>query len=1034
MSPRVPIGLLFTTICALWCADATATPFAVQTVDSLGDRGIHNSLALDSRHVPHVSYYGDGQILYASRVDTTWTSELVDSVGDVGYYTSLALDASDAPHISYFDLGNADIRYATKAPGYWVTEVVDSAGSLGQYGSIAMDPNGNPGITYYDFTHRDLKYAVKVNGIWAIEIADSGGDVGFFTSLAFDALGQPCVSYQDNNGGLKFARRTATGWTAQTVDNGHQAGGYSSLAFDPSGKARISYSDLGIVSLKYAEELSSGWTIETVDGTDGAGSFTSLELAGGTDPRISYIARGTQRLMYAARVGTSWHTEIVDSVTHVDSFTSLELDIEGTPKISYYDIGTTRLKVADAAVRIIQPRGGELWGAGTTQRVVWAGIGPVDVFLSEDGGATYLKMTSSPTGNHAVDVLVPAWTTETARAKVVRDSTRSSSETPGLFSIAPGLSEPWWTRLVDGSGLTGFTPSLKLTSTGSPRISYWDTSTGSVRYAAREGGIWTTETVRAGNGIHTPSPLVINRYGVPSIAYFNNSNFTLNYAVRLNGVWTSEVVRTSTAAGDHCSLALDPATRPRIAYYESAMTRLVLAARFGISWGTEDVDHGANVGIMNSLALDSLGYPYISYYDGAAGNLKFAYKGLAWTIEAVDTVGDVGAYSSLALDSDGAPHISYVDVTNGLLKYATKAASWKIETVDGGVDGTTSIAINSLGSPRIAYHDAIRHRLKVATRENGVWRVETVVLALGAGTMSSLALDGDGNARIAYLDDRNYDLDYASAAVELSGPAPGASWPVGAHRTVGWEGIGAVDISISQDAGATFSPLASGITGGSYALTVPALPSHQCRLRIQRGLPYSTSVSDTFTIEAGIALLSFRAEQVPFGAGASVTWDTDPSVPDLSGYRLERAQGDSTFAILLSLTTERSYLDPAAVPGTRYRLTAINFLGGATLLGETAFRPRKPLAAGPLPYRGGNLAISFVAAGIGSAPAPAEVRLYDMRGRLVRTIARGKYVPGFQSAVWNGADERNRRVASGIYFLKSVSGGQEATIKITVLR
>ncbi len=59
---------------------------------------------------------------------------------------------------------------------------------------------------------------------------------------------------------------------------------------------------------------------------------------------------------------------------------------------------------------------------------------------------------------------------------------------------------------------------------------------------------------------------------------------------------------------------------------------------------------------------------------------------------------------------------------------------------------------------------------------------------------------------------------------------------------------------------------------------------------------------------------------------------------------------------------------------------------------------------------------------------------YDMRGRLVRTIARGNYAAGFQSAEWNGTDERGRRVASGIYFLKSVSGGHEKSMKITVVR
>jgi len=544
--------------------------------------------------------------------------------------------------------------------------------------------------------------------------------------------------------------------------------------------------------------------------------------------------------------------------------------------------------------------------------------------------------------------------------------------------------------------------------------------------------------LRAGVGGHTLSPIAINRYGVPAVAYFDNTNRALDCAFRLNGAWTSEIAVPLTVTGEYCSLAIDRYGAPRVAFYESAPGRLVLAARFGTTWLTEDVDHGVDVGIMNSLALDTLGIPHISYYDKPDGDLRFATEPAgAWIAETVDAVGDVGAYSSLAVDRYRNPHISYVDLTNHFLKYATKASGrWTIETVDlgGDVDGTTSIALDPLGSPRIAYHAPIHHKLKFAAKVDGAWRVEAVDPAAGANRMSSLAIDKDGSARIAYLDDRTFDLRYASAAVELHDPAPGAHWPIGAHKTVRWDGSGLVDLSISQDAGASFNLVAAGLLGGAYTLLVPALPSSQVILKIQRARPFSSSVSDTFTISAGVDVLSFRADPVPFGAGADVTWETDPTVPDLAGYRLERALDGTTYMTALALTTEKHYRDTAAVAGTKYRLTAINGTGGEIDLGETEFRPRKPLAAGPLPFRGGDLAISFAAVGVGTAPARAEVRLYDMRGRLVRTIARGSYAPGFQSAAWNGRDDRGHKIASGIYFLKSVSGGHEESIKITVIR
>ena len=70
----------------------------------------------------------------------------------------------------------------------------------------------------------------------------------------------------------------------------------------------------------------------------------------------------------------------------------------------------------------------------------------------------------------------------------------------------------------------------------------------------------------------------------------------------------------------------------------------------------------------------------------------------------------------------------------------------------------------------------------------------------------------------------------------------------------------------------------------------------------------------------------------------------------------------------------------------------------------------------------------------GGGPALAEVMLYDVRGRRVRTLTRGDYSAGMQSLIWDGRDESGRSVASGIYFLRVSTGGQSQTLKVAVLR
>ena len=232
---------------------------------------------------------------------------------------------------------------------------------------------------------------------------------------------------------------------------------------------------------------------------------------------------------------------------------------------------------------------------------------------------------------------------------------------------------------------------------------------------------------------------------------------------------------------------------------------------------------------------------------------------------------------------------------------------------------------------------------------------------------------------------------------------------------------------------------------------VPHLPSRFSRIRIT---PADPSVSggatcdSLFTIDAAIVLTALRVGSPPEGrSGVLVTWQTDPGPDALSGYCLERAAPlidpgpgrDASPPVvwdeLVALTRETSYLDDAGTPASRYRLTAINGLGEAFILGEAQLSPSTTLTAHPLPYRGGTLTITFVTRQrMDGGPAPAMLAIYDVSGRLVRWLARGVSPPGVQRTTWDGRDEAGIAVANGVYFLRSVSGSEARTQKVTVLR
>jgi len=794
-----------------------------------------------------------------------------------------------------------------------------------------------------------------------------------------------------------------------------------------------------IQQVRYAYSNGTNWATETVVGSGRVAYYTSIALACNDCPRITFVDIDLQRLFYAQPNGFFWTTELVDS--NASSYNSLKVDPDGNPRISYYDVLHRKLKYADAAIQLLSPKGGELWPAGSTQFARWRGLGTAQVFLSQDGGVTYTAVTGAPDTSHVLSFQVPNWTTGLGKLKIVRDSPRSTAVSPGFIEIAPGLVSPWWTKVIDAAGLTGYTPSLRLARGRIPHITYWDATAHAVRYAVRAGSVWNLETVYAAGGSHTQVPLALGPGDRPCIAYFDNLRRQLRYGERLPSGWSSEVIGSLTTTAEYASLALDAAGQPSVSFYDPGFPRLALATRAAGSWTIEGIDPGPNVGLYNCLALDAAGAPSVSYYDGTQRDLRFAWKaGGVWNRESVDTTGDVGSYTSLALDTSGDPHVSYVNATLSELRCAVKSGgTWTIERVPGttGASGPTSIALDPAGITHVLFYDGTAGRLRHAIRSSGGnWSVETIEAAVGGGREQSLAIDADGAPHLACLDAIAADLRYGSAVVDLTEPSGGDVWPVGAPRRVTWEGVGAVTLFLSTDGGASYGPLASGVTGGIYALAVPDLPSETCRMRLVRSNPPWTSETDsTFSIRSTILLRSFTAVQVPFESGAVVRWDTDPGPADLAGYRLEKAVGTGPFVTLLALTGATEYRDPNAGPGSRYRLTAVNGLHVESVLGEADYQARKPLTAGPLPSHGAPVSILFaVAPGPGGSAGSAQVELFDSRGRLVRVLARGAYGSGFQGVQWDGRDERGEPVSSGVYYLRSVSGGHATKMKITLVR
>jgi PKD repeat protein len=264
-----------------------------------------------------------------------WVTETVDSAGQVGYYNSLALDADGYPHISYQDWDNG-LRYAYYDGSQWISETLDNSGFM-NFTSLALDSADLPHISYYYVWTGDLKYARYDGTDWNIEVVDEAGDVGYGTSLALDTMDQPHISYATNGGGLRYAYFTGTAWVTETVDASAVWLDYTSLALDSAGYPHISYG-AGLWDLRYAYFDGTDWITEVVDISTGGTS--SLALDGDDHPHISYL--NMDALRYATYNGTSWITETVDSEQYKSPYTSLAVDAAGQPGITFGLNGTLR--------------------------------------------------------------------------------------------------------------------------------------------------------------------------------------------------------------------------------------------------------------------------------------------------------------------------------------------------------------------------------------------------------------------------------------------------------------------------------------------------------------------------------------------------------------------------------------------------------------------------------------------------------------------------------------------------------------------
>ena len=71
---------------------------------------------------------------------------------------------------------------------------------------------------------------------------------------------------------------------------------------------------------------------------------------------------------------------------------------------------------------------------------------------------------------------------------------------------------------------------------------------------------------------------------------------------------------------------------------------------------------------------------------------------------------------------------------------------------------------------------------------------------------------------------------------------------------------------------------------------------------------------------------------------------------------------------------------------------------------------------------------------VNEASAPVELNIYNLKGQKVKSLYSGVTPRGEHSVVWNGTDDSNKRVSSGMYLYKITSGNQSQSRKMLLVK
>jgi hypothetical protein len=345
-----------------------------------------------------------------------------------------------------------------------------------------------------------------------------------------------------------------------------------------------------------------------------------------------------------------------------------------------------------------------------------------------------------------------------------------------------------------------------------------------------------------------------------------------------------------------------------------------------------------------------------------------------------------------------------------------------------GVSVNSGTAIQVGAAPRIAYGGATGNGVTAVWDEGGypsvVYNGETGTATLNltfAGVTGDVevpyTLTGDGWGGPPHKVTGTITFTMLGPNILVQSPNGGEAWAIDEIHSIDFLAAGGPEyVRIELDRGIRgWEKLADSVdaSAGSYTWTVTSPTSAHCRIRVADVAdPAVADSSDgEFTIFRSLDWISLDSYRgfVPQGETDDlvVTFDTRGLPPDT--YEAE---------IVISSNVGEPIVVPVTLTVTPP--TTVATFESATRL---VLEPNRPNPFADATH------IRF------TLPRDQRITLavYDVRGRLVRVLAEGRYPVGTHTTVWHGENVAGGAVASGVYFYRLATEQETITRKLVRL-